>query len=510
MMKRITILVLVVAIVVASCSSSGDDDSTNTTATAATEAEEIVTTVVEVDTVTTTQPKTVGVQYPAVFIELMPEAASATLPPEMEIVELSTVNLVYDEYVDQVALATSQGLPPLALELPEGMHESEWDARGCIVASDTVVVPTEYLPDPATVTGSTVDPPLATSAASFGEAERPLPSQIAGMSTVAVPQGKVAVEYVFELISQGIPAWPHYAAFVQPRWRYGPGSDAVVVEAGVIPDASSVEKSGTVVVIDAFGVHRTVEDENGVSRLSPESGHGEFVAGIVERMGVNVIHKHVDFYGSSVSSEIAVAELIQEEGVYNLSLGTDECVVQEGGDLPGGGTLPLDLDGNGVDGELLALPPVVLAKQIVEKNATVVAAAGNDSSASSCHEPLYPAGYMNINTTLFGPPDPAGPEVLVPEILHDYYLGVADLVLSVGAAVEPEQDSVGLGLPHQKNRAAFSNCGDSTFFAPGVGIISDYPPGGTGFAMWSGTSFATPIVAALSVRAELTSVPMVP
>ena len=51
---------------------------------------------------------------------------------------------------------------------------------------------------------------------------------------------------------------------------------------------------------------------------------------------------------------------------------------------------------------------------------------------------------------------------------------------------------------HRQFRARFSNSGDVSLIAPGVGIISTVPGGGYG--VMSGTSMACPAVSGLSAR----------
>jgi hypothetical protein len=243
-----------------------------------------------------------------------------------------------------------------------------------------------------------------------------------------------------------------------------------------LPNLTTSQGGQDVTVIDAFGMNA-----QGVA-----AGHGKFIVGILDRLGVPWMSKQAQFYGSPISSEMEIANLISS-GINNLSLGTDACFVQEGADLRDGDVLTTvpDLNNDGDTDDILALPPIVLARAIIDKSEFIVAAAGNDSvTGETCLRPWVPAAYADFD--LYFPPNS------LPDVIEDQYAGVADKVVSVGAS----------GNPDVENRASFSNCGGSTVFAPGIGIISDHPEMDGGLAVWSGSSFAAPIIAGLIARGE--------
>jgi len=179
--------------------------------------------------------------------------------------------------------------------------------------------------------------------------------------------------------------------------------------------------------------------------IDPCAGHGTFVAGIIRRVApyakVRML-RAVDSEGfasdtmvaRAICRSIAVFDEANGRGVLNLSLG---------------GETPDD-----------AVPPIIrCALDKLPKGVVVVAAAGNEPTGV----PVWPAA--------------------------------ADGVESVAALGTD-------GLP-----AAWSNFGATVdFTVPGEGIVSTYVKGTDAsgdvyaddpFAIWSGTSFATPQVAAL-------------
>lgn len=200
-------------------------------------------------------------------------------------------------------------------------------------------------------------------------------------------------------------------------------------------------------VKDAAPEDGDIPDSEPNRRLDPVSGHGMFIAGIILRYAPGVavkVVKALTTYGDGDEEEIAnrIDELVKvnpKPDIINLSLGT--YAPEE---------------------------PDVLARSVrnaIAEDVVVVASAGNDGTSRK----QYPAAYPNV--------------------------------VSVGA----------LG---RSGPAPFSNWGGWVrASAPGVDIASGFwtfenetvwsldPDRYENWALWSGTSFAAPIVAAALVRA---------
>jgi hypothetical protein len=453
-----------VLLVAAACTSSSDETTTTTT--------EPATTTVVVATTTASVPAGSGSVWLATDAQQqlgLNIEESVGIPPAvvpiLEFVDVGTLGLATIVDID-VAVITPVGmyLPETGVDIPEGEN-------GCMIADASVVVRTDDV-------GVDGRDPVPAEEPQFrspdGEVGYRGPVAVADLTLVQVPNNRDALGYVVELLDRGIPAWPHYAVSLGARWKYGPATAPTPVPSGTpLPNLTISDAGERVTVIDAFEM-----DAQDVA-----AGHGEFVVGILDRLGVPANEVSAQFYGSPISSEMEIASHITE-GINNLSLGTDACLVREGSDLPDGGKVP-DLNDDGDTADILELPPIVLARAIIDISEFVVAAAGNDSVAGEpCLRPWVPAAYADFD--LYFPPDS------LPVAIADQYTGVADKVVSVGAS----------GNPDIGNRASFSNCGGSTVYAPGIGIISDHPGIAEGLAVWSGSSFAAPIIAGLIARGE--------
>ncbi len=223
----------------------------------------------------------------------------------------------------------------------------------------------------------------------------------------------------------------NYQYLPAPGWKFGPADVRVPSYGPEITAPDVAPAGGAVAVIDDF----EVADAN------PDTGHGQFVAGIVRNLGprLNVIELNLPLSITPlVWEEILVASRLKAARVavagathrsVNCSFGTYPC----GDDIP-----------KIVSREL---------REMEEANIPVVAAAGNDNN---------------------GPDDPL-------------FYPASDLwVVSVGAA----------GWDPTTQRwwqADFSNKYGVDKWAPGVAIVSTI--NGT-LWQWSGTSFAAPMIAA--------------
>ena len=187
-------------------------------------------------------------------------------------------------------------------------------------------------------------------------------------------------------------------------------------------------------------------DANSDGRLDTQNGHGSFVAGVVHQHAPHLVidpGKVLDTTGVGDDASITLELLETKAPVINLSLG-----------------------GYTEDDR----PPIGMADavRILRRRAVLVAAAGNNASG----RPFWPAAFKGV--------------------------------LAVAA-----YDATG----ESPRRAQFSNFGHWVdLCAPGVDIVSTFvhfpgEPGFEGWARWSGTSFASPFVAAVVARLVSAGVP---
>ena len=187
-------------------------------------------------------------------------------------------------------------------------------------------------------------------------------------------------------------------------------------------------------------------DANKDNRLDTQNGHGSFVAGVVHQYASDLVidpGKVLDTTGVGDDASITLELLETKAPVINLSLG-----------------------GYTEDDR----PPVGMADavRILRRRSVVVAAAGNNASG----RPFWPAAFKGV-------------------------LAVAAYDATDGAT----------------KRAPFSNFGHWVdLCAPGVDIVSTFVhfPGNPkfdGWAQWSGTSFASPFVAAVVAHLVRKGVP---
>ena len=200
--------------------------------------------------------------------------------------------------------------------------------------------------------------------------------------------------------------------------------------------------------VRADKAHWERPDEDGDAELDPAAGHGTFIAGIIERLAPGcdlLIERVLSTYGDG--DEVAIARridaLVGQVDVFNLSFGG--YAVQQ----------------------MRVLRAAVRRAQTA--GAIVVASAGNDATC----RPSYPAALPGV---------------------------------------------IGVGAVGPDGPAPFTNFGPWVrASAPGVDVVSSFfssfqgpaqppSPGGTDpddfaeWAMWSGTSFAAPVVVAALAR----------
>ncbi|HTY73219.1 MAG TPA: S8 family serine peptidase [Actinomycetes bacterium] len=221
------------------------------------------------------------------------------------------------------------------------------------------------------------------------------------------------------------------------------GAQIAVLDTGVWAGWTSQLPLREVVVLGPDDIDVLDADHDGI--LDTEAGHGTFICGLVAQVAPALRidpGRVLDPTGIGTDFSVALELLRTEAPVINLSLG---CYTAED-------RAPLALDG-----VLGALGP----------DRVVVAAAGNDATT----RPFWPAAFKHV--------------------------------VAVGALDTTD--------PDHPRPAAFSNHGSWVdVWAPGVDLASTYVDGHwrtadedaqfAGWAKWSGTSFAAPLVAAEIAR----------
>ncbi|GAA4250234.1 S8 family peptidase [Dactylosporangium darangshiense] len=255
---------------------------------------------------------------------------------------------------------------------------------------------------------------------------------------------------------------PNHVLLGSPHEQGGPFGRPVAAQAGAI-DAAGADAGVRVVVMDT-GVwadsplpparyqvldadFETVVDADGDSVLDSDVGHANFIAGVIlqgsRRARVRIV-KVLDSFGVGTELDLArrIARL-DDADVLNLSLGAYT-----------------------VDDQPPALLRWALERFLAGHDRLVVAAAGNDGI---CGAPFWPAGFA-------------------------------------GSAVPWKQQVIAVAAHDGRTICPWSNTGPwVTLAAPGADVVSTYINHSdftTGWAAWSGTSFATPhVVAAIAEAA---------
>jgi hypothetical protein len=248
------------------------------------------------------------------------------------------------------------------------------------------------------------------------------------------------------------------------------------------PAAAAVTTTGPIVDYDVDG--------NGF--VDEDHGHGVFVASLVERLapGAEVVLAGVNGGHLSASARwspmmFSDADVIAAMG---QAFGLTASGVENAFDVV---NLSLGGAGCGGIGSRLALGRFLrdladLSVQSTGVRPVYVAAAGNDGAdvkhfpAAWRHEPTIQLTALQVD--LVSPPG-AGAEVR-----------------AIQAALE--EDMIAVGSRTNGQRDSFSNCGTwVNAVATGAVSVSVYPSP-TGYAQWSGTSFATARVSAAHVGGQ--------
>ncbi len=236
-----------------------------------------------------------------------------------------------------------------------------------------------------------------------------------------------------------------------------------------------------------------VYDVDGNGKIDEDHGHGVFVASLIKRLAPDA---EVTLYGVDGGHMPGLAR-------WSPMMFSDADLIKSMGAAFGLSTLGtatrrtfdvvnLSLGGSGCDGVAARLAlgrymrDLAMVASQLGPPPTFVAASGNDGGdvkhfpAAFRDRPTMKAAAHAIDIAEGVSPSPEGNAVRL--------LGaqLARLTVAVGSWTS-------------RTRDAFSNCGDWVdAIAPGADAVSRYPSA-TGWASWSGTSFATPQVAAALV-----------
>lgn len=465
MFHRPLILFLALLFVVASCSSDDSDDTTTSEA-----AEETTTTSEAAEEPTTTTEATTATQAGVLIAEEHIDffASTGTASPDpfeidhiqsvsvsdLEVPQLNqeadfSCTVVQGQVVTTKAGAVFIGSDPN--DPSDSINPNEWvELSDAVDADESVGLP------PGLSLQNVLDP---------------ISSDLLGI--LPVPNGE---EFS---VAIGLLEGDHFAdvnLVIVPaaKWQYGPASIARAVPTNPLPVPPGDDERVPVYVLDLFG--RVGDDANVVGQ------HGEFISGIISRMGARPVPINLDLKKAGTSATAVIAASIQP-GVNNISMGTPPCLVNEDGRL--------DEDGQEF------FPPLVVAaaiwtqsRELNEPSTYIAAAAGNRSDFAInqqtkepigddppvCGSQWYPAAFAD---TFADPPTYAS-------TFANDILGVVLSQTGVSAVVSVAASAA-------DTRAQFSHCGVNSVWMPGANVISDYNGGA---AVWDGTSFATPQVAA--------------
>jgi hypothetical protein len=256
---------------------------------------------------------------------------------------------------------------------------------------------------------------------------------------------------------------------------------------------------GSVLVVDSPAPSTTVVyDLDGNGKIDEDHGHGPFVASLVRLLAPSASVTLAGVSGRRVPGLARWSPMLFSDGdviramgsAFGLSL--DGTAVRQSFNV-----VNLSLGGAGCDGIAARLPLgrfmrglAGLAAKLTDISPRYVAAAGNDGGdvkhfpAAWRDRPTIEAAADAVDLALGGgSPTVAGNQIRqIQAFLERQMIAVGSFTVGV--------------------RDPFSNCGRwVNGIADGAGAIGVYPspPSTTGWAAWSGTSFATPRVSAVLV-----------
>lgn len=296
-----------------------------------------------------------------------------------------------------------------------------------------------------------------------------------GIATIALPAGADTNVVVADLRSRGVDASKDLVLHICPSASACPATEPALAQAGPVPavadwSAQPTDRKVTVAVVDTDFHRSVVQQHSWLRKVSGRPGlpaahglyrgHGTFVGGVVATMAPEAdvqVYPALLTSGGQIASDLGpVLDAVLQTGpdIISLSAGT---------------TLA---PGEDPTRELLGLE--VFREHLATTDTLLVCAAGNDAQDVG----FYPAGLPH-----------------------------------------PEIVAVGALDPDDATAAGYSNHGDWVdVWARGTDVVNGYPNGRydysdidpdtpgdqpghvvftNGLASWSGTSFATPLVAGL-------------
>ncbi len=497
---RALIVLVALALVSAACEGSGGNETTTTSETAAE-----TTTITEAETTTTAET---AVTTTSIVESVVPMALPESNPPSTssddidpyipvdprDIVGLDRCEWTGGDHADLWTLCSQMTEGDIApAEIAEDFMDEEAptkirDDAGhiCFIDADEIVTPAEQ-GEVDEHTTARLNPDAAD-----------LPGGLFGY----IVEDPIAAAR--DLIAAGIPASPRYVLVPSPRWKFGGGGSAVPADPDIADSQGSFSSdAGTGVVVTIIDTG-TAADENALSNVSEAiRGHGEFIAGIVNRLAPKaIVTQRSALVENAGASAVATEHSLVTALNSALTPVTDEGQTEDGELLLGeGGVVNLSLGTYACEQDQV---PLELAARFGEiagsdnwsyQNVVFVAAAGNDSHGPT-DPPFWPAGFADTELLEMGMAtwENLGNYPEFEEAIMDLLAAQthAPILIGVGAQVYDKSDSNSpKWLP-----AAFSNQVAATVWAPGANIVSNHPDWG-GFAQWDGTSFAAPYVAAL-------------
>jgi hypothetical protein len=287
----------------------------------------------------------------------------------------------------------------------------------------------------------------------------------------------------------------NYLEPVQPNYGFRPGDDPQESAAVAPIDASDAAPVAVIDSPDSAAISYDTESNNLVDE---DNGHGVFVASIIERYVSTV-----DLIGVQPGS-IGANPSVLPSGRWSPMMFTDAELIVALGSATEATFVNLSLGGVGCAdegiGERLALARVMNNMRINSPSMRFVAAAGNDG-LDLLH---FPAAWRSRSVTLAFTNAVAGITDLVdPSQQPIDTAAIAADIEAMHVDLSPAIDAVG-SIDDAGNTSPFSNCGDWVNAAAYGNLqVGEYPSASTGFAAWSGTSFATANFVAALVRSTV-------
>jgi hypothetical protein len=363
------------------------------------------------------------------------------------------------------------------------------------------IVPIVAVPDQLLLTGENAE----RLAVAVQTTRRRLDNQVVGeprpinalATRLALRPGTLTPSFLRNVIptlqGQGFSVDLNYFEPAMPKNGFNPGDNpAEGQEQRALKGGS--EKS--VLVVDSPAQSQTmVFDLDGNGFIDEDNGHGDFVAELVKLLAPQADVQLAGVRGRQIASLARWSPMMFSDADVIRAMGNAF------GLSPGGtavrrsfNAVNLSLGGSGCDGIAARLPLgrfmrglALLATKLTDVAPTYVAAAGNDGGDVK----HFPAAWRDRPTIL------AAADAVDLAIGGGSPTVAGNQIRQIQAFLERQMIAVGSWTAGVRD--SFSNCGDwVNGFAAGSDAVSMYPSK-TGWASWSGTSFATPRVTAMIV-----------